>query len=332
MNKNLPVYKISIDPEYAEGGENLGIEMIAFVKNPAVKVKGMAFHSQEPKKQFFTDNLKYRIVAPAMIPMEIYRRDESEYYVQFTAEEIERIHSKFMSTINQKDVFNLEHKPEDKVPAYVLEAWFVEDPETDKAKTIYGIDVPKGTLMMTSQVTDEEYYKKLVAEDQVGYSIEGFLGLALSEINEKSNEMSKQEFGMKLPEGEHLIGDKIYVIDADGNIVEIKEKEAMAEEVVEDEVKEEEKVEEVAMATEEEVIEDEVKEEELAEEVVEDAPAEEAKSYTKEELDAKFDELYQMIADLKTPEVKEEIKEMEYSNKLPIEARMSAVLDFLKKS
>ncbi len=36
----------------------------------------MAF--DEHKKLFFSDDLKYRVVAPAMIPMEIYRNDEND--------------------------------------------------------------------------------------------------------------------------------------------------------------------------------------------------------------------------------------------------------------
>ncbi len=96
MTKDLPIYKITIEDEYADG-ENLGIEMIAFTKMPAIKVKGMAFNSE--KKMMFADDVKYRITAPAMIPMDIYRRDseEGDYYVQFTADVIEKIHAKFMA-------------------------------------------------------------------------------------------------------------------------------------------------------------------------------------------------------------------------------------------
>ena len=74
---NLPVYKITIDPEYSENGEDLGIEQIAFTSTPAIKVMGMAFNSQV-KPMIFTDDLKYRIVAPALIPMEIYRKDDED--------------------------------------------------------------------------------------------------------------------------------------------------------------------------------------------------------------------------------------------------------------
>lgn len=246
MTKDIPIYKITIDPEYSDG-EELGIEQIAFTSTPAIITKGMAF--DEHKKLFFSDDLKYRVVAPAMIPMEIYRNDENdeEYYVQFSAETIEQIHSKFMQDLSNRNVFNLEHDTDKTVPAYVLEAWIVEDPKKDKAYSSYGIEVPKGTLMVTAQVTDKEYYNELVANEQIGFSIEGFLGLKLS--NQLNN-----KYSMKLPDGEHLIEGKIYIV-VDGEVTEIKdapvvEEEAMTEEIALETVVEEEVIEETP-ATEE---------------------------------------------------------------------------------
>lgn len=241
----LPIYTITIDPEYAEGGEDLGIEAIAFTSKPAIKVKGMAFN-QQTKALAFKDGLKYRITAPAMIPMEIYRRDDDtdeEYMVKFTVEEIDAMHSKFMQQLVNSAKFNLEHNEEKKVPAYILEAWLVDKPELDKAYTTYGIEVPAGTLMLTAQITDIDYYNKLVEEDQVGFSIEGFMGMKL-----------KSKYNMQLPDGEHLIEGKIYVVK-DGQVVEIKEEQKVEETIAEEEVamaetvvEEEEVVEEETMA------------------------------------------------------------------------------------
>ena len=69
--------------------------------------------------------------------------------------------------------------------------------------------------MVTAQVTDTDYYNKLVENDQVGFSIEGFLGLKLKE-QLKLNSMNK------LPDGEHLIEGKIYVVKG-GEVIEIKD-------------------------------------------------------------------------------------------------------------
>jgi hypothetical protein len=253
MNKDMPIYKITIDPEYSDG-EDLGIEQIAFTSKPAIKVKGMAFNQAE--RMIFADNVKYRITAPAMIPMEIYRKDDEqgEYYVQFTEETIAKIHEKFMSDLRNRDLFNLEHDTSKTVPAYILETWVVDQPSLDKSYSTFGIEVPKGTLMVTAQVTDPEYYAELVANDQVGFSIEGFLGLKLKEQLNK--------YTMKLPDGEHLIEDKIYVVK-DGEIVEIKEvekepkEEVVEEEMSTDEVKMEDTTVEEDTTTEESTVTDE---------------------------------------------------------------------------
>lgn len=283
-----PVYKITIDPEYSDG-EDLGIEMIAFTSKPAIKVKGMAFSTATPMT--FSDDIKMRIVAPAMIPMSIYRRDEdgTEYDVLFTEEVIESIHAKFMQNLQNKDIFNLEHDAEEKVPAYILEAWIVENPKQDKAFTTYGIEVPKGTLMLTSQVTDKEYYDSLVESGQVGYSIEGFLGLKLSEILKLNT--------MKLPDGEHLIEDKIYVVK-DGEIIEIKEKEKeeMAEEpAVEEEAQE--TVDEASEDVQEEEAEAAAEDVEMAVDVATDAEA--VLAIVTPVIEEQVNQILAIIADLK---------------------------------
>lgn len=240
----LPKYKITIDPAYS-GGEDLGIDQIAFTANPAIKVKGMAFSVQtNVKKKFFADEVKMRIAAPALIPMEIYRADEDgEYYVEFSTDEIDAIHSKFMSNLNNKGgKFNLEHDSAKQVPAYILETWVVNDPLKDKAYSTFGIEVPKGTLMVVSQLTDKAYYTSLVDNGQVGYSIEGFLGLKLSDLINKNKltTMKKQilsktekpkfklaiisevsTWAMEVDNTTFNVGDKVTATDDNGNSLPI---------------------------------------------------------------------------------------------------------------
>ena len=317
MTKDIPIYKITIDPEYSDG-EELGIEQIAFTSTPAIITKGMAF--DENKKLFFSDDLKYRVVAPAMIPMEIYRNDENdeEYYVQFTAETIEQIHSKFMQDLSNRNVFNLEHDTDKTVPAYVLEAWIVEDPKKDKAYSSYGIEVPKGTLMVTAQVTDKDYYNELVKNEQIGFSIEGFLGLKLSKQLNKYN--------MKLPDGEHLIEGKIYIV-VDGEVTEIKDVPVAAEEAL---------TEEIALETvvEEEVIEETPATEEMAIDPAADAEA--ILAIVQPVIDEQINAIIAMIADLRNhiEEViseGEEVVEVE-ATKLSHHEKFSMVSKFLNNN
>ena len=313
---NLPIYKITIDPEYSENGEDLGIEQIAFTSTPAIKVMGMAFNSQV-KQMIFKDNVKYRIVAPALIPMEIYRKDDEdgkEYYVSFSKEEIEKIHSKFMKDMSNKDLFNLEHDTTETVPAYVLEAWIVDNPTKDKAYSSFGIEVPTGTLMVTAQVTDVEYYNHLVDNDQVGFSIEGYLGMKLKEVTQLKTDINMN----KLPDGEHTIEGKIYVV-VDGEITEIRDAEVVeaSEEVaLEDTVVEEE----------------EVVEETMAVDPVLDAEA--ILAIVKPALDAEVNNLVAMIADLKAQledamavDSEEEVV-MEEVVALSVQQRLSNVIKF----
>jgi hypothetical protein len=295
MANDIPIFKVTIDEEYSDG-EVLGIEQVAFTSKPAILVKGMAFNSHTKVMQF-ADEPKMRIVAPAMIPMDIYRNDEEgEYYVQFSEQEIETIYSDFMQNLNNKNLFNLEHDAGQTVPAYILESWIVENPKEDKAFSSYGIEVPKGTLMLTAQITDKEYYNKLVESEQLGFSIEGFLGLKLN-----SNQIINNS--MNLPDGEHLIEGKIYVVK-DGEIVEVKD--APATEVVAEEVVEEE----VVMT--EEVEEEEVVVEEAEMSVDPTADAEAILAIVMPTIDEKYNELIQLIAEVKAmiPTLEEEVTDV----------------------
>ena len=319
--KNIPTYQITIDPAYAENGEDLGIEQIAFTATPAIKVKGMAFSSQA-KPLFFSDELKYRITAPALIPMEIYRFDEDskeEYNVKFTKEEIELIHGKFMKQMINRDLFNLEHDQSKTVPAYVLEAWIVDTPMEDKAYSSFGIEVPEGTLMVTAQVTDKEYYAELVAQEQIGFSIEGYLGMKLKEQTKTNIQMNK------LPDGEHTIEDKIYVVK-DGEIIEIREVEkveASEEVALEDTVVEETVTAEIP-----------AEEETMAVDPVVDAEA--ILAIVKPVLDEQMNALLAMIADLKNQ--LEEALSVEVEDEVVSEAvamsaqqRFSSINKFINK-
>jgi hypothetical protein len=312
--EELPTYKITIDEEYNDGTEPLGIDAIAFTANPAVMVKGVAFSAQT--RFAFADDKKYRITAPAMIPMEIYRRDEEmgEYYVQFTEQEIDTIFKDFMAGLNNKDIFNLEHEGEKIVPAYLLEAWIVDSPSSDKAKTTFGIEVPKGTLMVTAQVTDKDYYNSLVESDAVGFSIEGFLGLKLSN-QIKTNNMPELEEG------------KVYTVK-DGELIEVTEEVAMAEET--EEVSEEVEVKEEEMATEEVALAEETVEVEAAVDPAADAEA--ILAIVAPMIDEKIAEVLQVIADLKNElsENAEVEPAEEVEMKMSAQQKFANVINFLK--
>jgi hypothetical protein len=323
----LPVYKITIDKEYSENGEDLGVDMIAFTSNPAIQVKGMAFESHEPKKLFFKDEVKMRIAAPSMIPMDIYRKDEDEeYYVEFTAEVIEEIHAKMMANLKTKDLFNLEHEAEKKVPAYVHEILLVDSEAKQKyIKDEYDIDTKLGSQFVVSQITDKDYYNSLVENEQFAYSIEGFLGLKLN----KQNRMDNPKF--------ELDG-KFYEL-VDGVPVEVKaSEEVVAEEEVapvaevaeevaleDDKEKEEETAMEDSKEEEEEMKEHEEEEKEKMA-VDPEADAEAIMAIVAPALDALRAEILEALAEkqVEEEEVVEEEVEME-ATQLSITERFGAI-------
>jgi Putative phage serine protease XkdF len=332
---NLPKYKITIDEAYGDG-EDLGISQIAFTATPAIKVKGMAFSSNE--KRYFTDDVKMRIAAPALIPMEIYRCDEDgEYFAEFTEAEIERLTSKFMANLTNSGKFNLEHKEGDVAPAYILEAWIVNDPIADKAKSTFNIDVPKGTLMIVSQVTDLDYYNQLVANGQVGFSIEGFLGLKLSEQIEKhKNKYTMENKPTSLPEGTKFEVDGIKYIVKDGKVMTEALEEAVVADTTEaqmalplDEIPAEE------MPVEEMAVEPVVEPVAVVEPVVATPTAMPTEAEILAIIQPKLDEIYKMIADLKAehagmmmPEVEVELTK----TKMSIHDRFSQVMKISKEN
>lgn len=312
MKKILPTYLITIDDAYAEDGQDLGIDKIAFTSTPAIQVKGMAFSLDTPKQMIYQDSLKYRIAGPILIPMQIYRNDDSEYYVQFTVDGIEKIHKKYMSKPN-KELFNLEHTDE-QVPAYAMEVMLVDSQiKQDMIKQEYNIDIPLGSSFMVAQVTDKDYYNQLVANDQIGFSIEGFLGLKMSDLLNnnkqiKQNEMIKQEF--KLQDGStlQLFEDgSTHIVLADLPVEEDK--------VIED-------------------IKEDAKDEEMADELPVDVPVEApaVDTYTKSEIDAKFDELYSLIADIKAKDEVEDVVEEAVPVAMSLQDRFSAFVRFANQS
>lgn len=258
MKDNLPVYKISINPELAAEGEHLGYSQIAYTATPAIMAKGVAFN--KATKRRFTDALKLRLAAPILVPnLNIYRQDDElgEYYVVFTEERIQELVKDF---VKQKytNIFNLDHDETKQVDSSILESWFVEDPETDKSVTVYGLDpLPKGSYFVVSQFWDEKYFQKeIIDKDRTGYSIEGFLGMEFSRIEKQ---LKQNKYKMK---EEIKTADGRILFVEDGKIISVKQAE--------------ETVSETTVTADVVVLEEGPKDEVLAnEEVLADAPTEE---------------------------------------------------------
>jgi hypothetical protein len=125
------------------------------------------------------------LVGPAMVPdISIPRidADGEKYFVKFSAETIKEICMKYFKEARTNDV-NTDHE-ENSAGAYIYESWIVEDPLTDKANTVYGYDLPKGSWVVTMKVDDKATWTRIKSGELRGFSIEGIL-MDLEELEAK---------------------------------------------------------------------------------------------------------------------------------------------------
>ena len=265
---------------------------------------GLAFNKDNAYEFKFDSNSDKQIVAgPAMIPdLPLYRRDADgyEFYVVFTKEVIEKLAEKFNKE-NKGYQINLDHA-EAVESAFIKSNWIIEDSEYDKSK-MYGFDnLPVGTWFLEVKVDDADIWaNEIKGNNKFGFSVEGMFDLELTDQRFNNNK-TKNEDTMKI---EDLMPEELAMIEkfraeSTETFEEEKEEEEIAAEDAEDseEIEVEAEVEVEAESEEEE--EEAPAEEEVAEE--EEAPAEEApeevSDAVRELVNAKYDELLAMIAEL----------------------------------
>lgn len=306
-------FEIGINDDLAKKDKRHGINKLAYTDNPAIEVKGFAFKNQERRAIYFKNELKLRVAAPALIPdKRIYRYDEkteTEFTVSFTKEKISDLVGNFKSK-HVADQFNLEHVnvEGETIPSYILEDWIIESTE-DKAYSVYGFDqadVPVGSWVVVSQFTDKEIFmKEIVEKERYAYSVEGVFELLQVELSQMINKNKTES--MKVPNGVHEIDGKFYKFE-DGNVVAVsdvelvsdeeEEKETLATEEEEAKAELESKDKEEDLESEEEYQEEESEEDESEGDSDEDEESDEPEVYTKEEVDSKFEEVYEKLGEI----------------------------------
>lgn len=186
----LPVYhiKISEDPE-----NKTGVDFISLVDYPAIETNWVAMGDHKKPMKFSTDQQKQLLYGPILIPeLPIYRYDDEmgEYYVVFSAEEIQKIVRKFQAT--QKTVnLNYQHQKDSQLKqAVVQEIWLTGD--KDKSQDM-GFSLPSGSAFVCAHIGDKDFWDKEIKTENVrGFSIEGFLDMEMKKLIK--HKMEKQKF------------------------------------------------------------------------------------------------------------------------------------------
>ncbi len=196
---NLPIYNCLIDDE---DDDVTGICAISFVDCPANEVDFVALKKQQ-EKFFLSRDVRKQILTGVVLKPEqlIFRHNEElgDYYIRFSAEQIEKIAQKMMRT--GIALYNTTHQHQSALKGnFLTELWIVEDPQTDKSKALGFENLPKGTLMCSYKVEDKAYWDKEVMTGHVkGFSLEGFFNQQpdklniKNQVNQKCKKMNKKK-------------------------------------------------------------------------------------------------------------------------------------------
>lgn len=195
---NIPVYNCLID-ENTE--DQSGIYAISFVDVPANEIDFVTLAKQPKFERLNRDSKKQILTGVVLRPDQlIYRNDpRGEYYIRFSAEEIEKIAQKMMRT--GIALQNTTHQHQNPLEGnFLTELWIVENPQHDKSQALGFADLPKGTLMCSYKIADKHYWDTQVMTGNVrGFSLEGFFFQEISNnktiksiTNQKQNEKMNQ--------------------------------------------------------------------------------------------------------------------------------------------
>lgn len=169
----IPVYNCIID----DNEDETGILAMSFVDCPANEVDFVALKKQQEKLLLNRDVQKQILTGVVLKPDQLIYRNSSElgdYYIKFSATEIEKIAQKMMRT--GIALQNTTHQHQQPLSGnYLVELWIVEDPENDKSAALGFSSLPKGTLMCSYKIEDKNYWENEVMSGHVkGFSLEGF--------------------------------------------------------------------------------------------------------------------------------------------------------------
>jgi len=194
--------------------QEIGIEAISVVENPAIEEDFIALKSQEFKLAE-VDKEKRILMGALLIPNKpIYRRNgEDEYYIYFSKDTVLKASQMYLMQGKQNNS-TLEHQYEINGLSLV-ESWIVEDKVHDKSVK-YGMDLPLGSWVGSVKVNNDKIWNEFVKTGKVkGFSIEGYF----ADKMERPKETIKDELAaIEEAEGEYLLKEIKAIIKNDKRV------------------------------------------------------------------------------------------------------------------
>lgn len=195
MNKKkIPIYQAKINLT-----DDTGIFAISFVDFPANESNFLAL-KRATEVKLNLNRSKQILTGAVLIPDQlIYRNDvkKGEYYIKFSAADIEQIAHKMMKS--GLALSNTTHQHESGLKGnYLTELWTVQDPKRDKSIALGLGEFPKGTLMASYKVVDANYWKNEVLTGNVkGFSLEGYFNFNNITMSKTAKPAAKVLGGVK---------------------------------------------------------------------------------------------------------------------------------------
>jgi len=205
--------ELVFDEELFKNNENVGIQSIDFVADPAMGEIWVHYSNQHNNK---TNDEKRLLAGPILIPgKKIPRFDEEtgeESTQSATAEVIEQYSQDYMRKGRQANV-NREHTTV-KDDATLVETWIVG--ENDKSKD-FGYDLPLGTWFGIYKVESDKTWTDVKNGKIKGFSINGLLPTQTvnftAEYSTEENMLSELTKLIELSEGESILQEIKQLID-----------------------------------------------------------------------------------------------------------------------
>jgi len=165
----LPLKKAVLDPT----NKDLGLQMISFVKDPAIDISWIIMDKQESVKlQFNEVDNKVTIFTPVLIPgQKIYRNmNGEEFNLVFDADTIKQValkwqHDNLSSTVDTNHTQSL-----------IEGVTFFESTIKNAKRNCLQVGfekLPEGTWFLTGEVTNPDTIKKIKSGELTGVSIDG---------------------------------------------------------------------------------------------------------------------------------------------------------------
>jgi len=197
-----------------EENNEIGIEAISVVENPAIEEDFIALNSNIIELAE-ADKEKKLLVGALLIPNKpIYRKSgDEEYYIYFSKDTVRKASQMYLMNGNQSNA-TLEHE-HDINGLTLVESWIVEDEVHDKTRK-YGMNVPVGSWVGSVKVNNDEVWNDYVKTGKVkGFSIEGYFADRMERPKEPINDLKEELSKIEEAEAEFMLSQIKAVIKND---------------------------------------------------------------------------------------------------------------------